>query len=171
MRTKIISILIIIPALALFWLFFLKDDSLEKIPVSSVGEEPRKISEDSTESVINRLSEIGETLDKESVRQNIVGLWQSLDNSGYSVEFTAGGKMTERLDKSVVSGDWNLVSYEEGPNAIVGGISFSQEGVFLEQSLEEGKARFYYKVVQVDKDRLVTIYLHQAGILGFDRIR
>jgi len=112
-----------------------------------------------------------EVLTKAIARQNIVGLWGSLDREGYQVEFTAGGEMTETLDPNTVVAIWDLVNFNEGPNEVVSTVAFSQDGVFLKQSLDEGKNHFYYKIVQVDRERFIMIYLHQSGILSFDRIR
>jgi len=128
-------------------------------------------SAETTDQAIDRLSEQGEVLTEGAVRKNIVGLWRSLDREGYEVEFTTDGEMIETLGPNRVIGRWELIDYNEGPNEVVGTTAFSEEGVFLRQSLDDGKSSFYYKVVEADLNSLVTIYLHQSGILGFERIR
>jgi hypothetical protein len=142
----------------------LEDVSLENI--SNPAEYQNKVEE-----VVDYLEKKSITLTSENVRKNIVGSWQSLDNTAYQVEFGGSGEMVEKLPPNQTNGTWELVDFENGPNSVIETISFSHDGVFLKQNLDEGKTSFYYKVVQVDENRLVLIYLHEGGILGFDRIK
>jgi len=123
------------------------------------------------EEVIEKADLKGSVLTKSEVESVLVGKWGSLDRNGYEIEFTKNGKMRESLSENSNEALWKLVDFEEGPNEVISTVLFSQNGVFLRQSLDEGKNHFYYKVVQADENRLILLYLHEGGILGFDRIR
>ena len=171
MRNKIIVVGIIVAtvAIALFFVFD-KRNSDSEITEENF-QEKAEVTQEEIDKAIEDLSKEAEVLTKETVSQNIVGLWQSLDNSNYQVEFTQAGEMIEKLSSNQINGLWKLVSFNEGPNEVIGTASFSQEGVFLRQSLDEGKNHFYYKVIQSTPNRLVTLYLLEGAILGFDKVQ
>jgi len=166
-KDNLITILIVLIGIAITLFFIFPNQNQDQKVLQEKIITPDK----PIEEVIEIFSEQGEVLTESMVRKNIVGLWQSLDNKDYQVEFTKEGEMIENLNQNKVIGFWDLVSFIEGPNEVISAISFSEDGVYLRQSLDGGKNHFYYKVAQVDSDRLVTIYLHQGGILGFSRIR
>jgi len=58
---------------------------------------------------------------------------------------------------------------KKGRDRVIGTTSFSEDGVFLKQTLDG--VDYFYKVVQADDERLVTIFLDRGGILGFQRIK
>jgi len=113
------------------------------------------------------------TIDKGDVGGNIIGLWKSLDTEGYEMEFSKEGVMTERLGQNQTVGSWDLIDFNEGPNdLVVGAVLFTEEGIFLKQSLDEGRADFYYKVVKANEEDLNLMYLHQGGrLLLFEKAR
>jgi hypothetical protein len=117
------------------------------------------------------LEEFSKDLTIGDVEESIIGSWASIERDGYLVEFSSTGEMTESLESNQTIGTWDIVSFEEGPNKVIGTIAFSKKGVFLKQSLDAGRANFYYKVVRADAEGLILIYLHQGGVLSFNRVK
>jgi len=170
MSKKNIIVLSIIAIVAVISLVLFQDSDQVDDTVTDVISEADKESEGSLESQVNRLLEISSTVTTEDVEANIVGHWRNLENPNYTVEFTSLGVMTERLGPNETIGLWKLVNYKDGPNSVIGSTAFSGDGVFLRQSLDEGKSHYYYKVAGINSSRLTVIYLHESGVLNFEKI-
>ena len=173
-RIIIWSVVAVLVIVNLFFFFNNKKSPNQELvnpEEEEVSNEPEAQKENSLNKVNEAFEESAEILTKDIVRKSIVGKWQSLDNLKYHVEFTSLQDMVEELLPNKTIGKWELVDFNNGPDDIISTISFSTDGVFLRQILDDGKNSFYYKVLQVDQNRLVLIYLNQGGILGFNRIR
>lgn len=169
MTNKNLILITLISTLLILGLFFFFRSDEKEVSVPEITE---TLPEDFTvEDAIEEFDKRGGSLSEVEVKRILVGLWSSLDRDGYRIEFTNKNEMTESLGSNETRGTWDLVTFEEGPNTVIGTVSFSKDGVFLKQSLDEGRSNFYYKIVQADLNRLVLIYLHEGGILGFDRIK
>jgi len=115
MNKKLLGIAVAV--IVLLGLFFLLDrgNSSEKAGVTEdiIAEENLS----TQDKIVSELEEFAVSLTEESVLTSIVGLWQSLDDSKYTLEMQEGGAMIERYSapQAETNGTWELISYEEGP--------------------------------------------------------
>jgi len=102
----------------------------------------------------------------------LAGVWESLDDSKYTVHFKSTNTFYEYYEhKIVASGSWLLRDKRALQNQNLEDVS---SGIYLQKNSidrDEKEEIFYYKINAVSRNELVLTYIDHGNILRFKKIK
>jgi len=107
--------------------------------------------------------------DGATVMSNIVGKWQSDEDSKFIREIRNDGTVVDQYEGEADSDGLWMVFTKEIPDTAFDG-TMEDDAVYLSLAMSE-EERLYFKVIQVDGDSLELIYLGRGNVLSFHRVQ
>lgn len=97
---------------------------------------------------------------------NIIGFWQSNEDTAFTREFLNDGTVVDRYSEESDDGLWMVFTKEIPDTAFTGPL---EEGaVYLAIAMGEDE-KYYFKVTRADSENLELMYLDRGGSLTFTR--